>query len=107
MEINGHYGKELMMEKVTLANLDEVREIIAANDQREAVKVGQIISHWHVTYAGGQVGCVTVWDDTQTAALCLGGPSIWGVLNDQGDMVCEDGYRYDIVTGDCIGERKI
>ena len=63
---------------VTAENLEEIREAILALDQRREIQVGQTISTWPIFYRGGQRGQVTVWHDTDRAAVDQGGDSLWG-----------------------------
>ena len=82
--------------KVTTENIEEVREMVLASDMSAEVKVGSEVETWAIAYKGGQRGQMTVFHDTQRAALFNGGESVWGDWDDvTRTLRDEDGTEYD------------
>lgn len=88
---------------VTEENIEDVKANMVAMDQKADLEVG--CETWSITYAGGQVGEITVWPKHNRAAVFFGADSEWGdwdaeartitmedgtVLDEYGDHVVED-----------------
>ena len=84
---------------VTADNIDEIREAIPVLDQRAEIEVGRVISTWPIYYQpGNQRGQITVFHDTDRAAVCYGGYSEWGDWNDEeGIIILDDPNSYPYV----------
>jgi hypothetical protein len=78
--------------KVDKDNIEEVKSIIVAEDQRVLIKPGDIITTYPIRYGPAeQRGQVTIWWNSEEdamspdldvvkgrAAICTEGPSVWG-----------------------------
>ncbi len=75
--------------RVNEDNIEEIRDAIAATDQRNEIRVGQVISTWPIVYEPGQQrGQMTIWHDTDRGACCHGGDSLWGDWSDPKRVLC-------------------
>jgi hypothetical protein len=68
-------GEETMKTKCTTDNIEQVRETVAALDQRAELVAG--CETWAIYYDGGQRRQMTVWPDAR-GAVCWGADSQWG-----------------------------
>lgn len=83
---------------VTPRNLDEVRESMAANDQRDEVGPGCVT--WPIRYANGQRGQMTLWANGR-GAVAWGGTSEWGTVTEiRVDDGTEEGGTEDVLILD-------
>jgi hypothetical protein len=90
--------------RATDANLAEIRAAIGAPDQRAEVVPGQTISHFRLTHEGGKPGDLTIYHDSQRAAICFDGYSDWGEWNDDSrELYTERGETY-ICDRDYVAE---
>jgi len=66
------------MTTITAANLETMRETVAAAAIDQAAELAPGCKTWPITYEGGQRGQMTVWPDTGRGAICQGGESAYG-----------------------------
>ena len=78
---------------VTAENIDVVRESGLPIDQRKELEPG--CETWGIKYEGGQRGQITAWPHRGSAAICLGGDSIWGIWDPNARTIITDDQDED------------
>jgi hypothetical protein len=83
--------------RVNEDNINAIKDDIDALDQRGEIGIGQIVSTWPIRCANGDRGQITLWHETQRAAICFGGDSLWGDWNPSTSTISTDpdGEVYD------------
>jgi len=71
------------------ADLEEARLSVRAEDQREALQLGQTISVYDFS-RDGRVCQITVWHDLSSAAIDFGEGSLWGFWDEDSETVWID-----------------